>query len=525
MSLPKLPIDLQSFEIIQREGFLYVDKTQYIHRMMEEGRYYFLARPRRFGKTLMVSTLRNLFAGNREMFRTLWIDSHGNWSWEKYPVVLLDFNVISHDTPENFQTGVNCRLKRIGQEYDVTIHASLLKEQFEELILSLYKKTGQPAVILIDEYDKPIIDHLGKGDAALEIAKANRDILKSFLGTLKGADVASHTRFVFITGVSKFSRVSIFSDLNNLIDITMNPKYAGLLGYTQEELESCFPHHLKELAQTHGMAVPEVLSRLRLRYNGYRFSKNPVMVYNPFSVLRAFSNQAFDNYWFETGTPTFLINLMRERNYPLTEMENMEVGESIFSVYDLERLSIQALLFQTGYVTIKDVDDRLFTLGYPNQEVKTGFVESLLYSFAPPENADGISRFLLLGRYLNSEDLDMFFETINAIFASIPYTLKGEPNEAWFHTLFYLMVSASGAYTQCEVLTSRGRIDMMVQFPEKIWIMEFKCGQSAEAGIQQIHEKGYADSYRGLNRKLLLLGIGFDPKMRMVSDWKLESLS
>lgn len=524
MSLLKLPIDLQSFEIIQKEGFLYVDKTQYLHRMIEEGRYYFLARPRRFGKTLMVSTLRNLFNGNRELFRDLWIDSHGKWSWERFPVVLLDFNVIPGDTPEHFEIALDRRLTALAESHDIQLKEPLLGQRFEELILCLYQKTGQAVVILIDEYDKPIIDHLGKGGAAMETAKTNRDILKSFLGTLKGADVASHTRFVFITGVSKFSRVSIFSDLNNLIDITMNPKYAGLLGYTQEELESCFSYHLKELAQTHGMDVPDVLSRLRLRYNGYRFSKNPVMVYNPFSVLRAFSNQAFDNYWFETGTPTFLINLMRERNYPLPEMENMEVGESIFSVYDLERLSIQALLFQTGYVTIKDVEDRLFTLGYPNQEVKTGFVESLLYSFAPPENADGISRFLLLGRYLNSEDLDAFFETVNAIFASIPYTLKGEPNEAWFHTLFYLMVSASGAYTQCEVLTSRGRIDLVVQFPEKIWIMEFKCRQTAEAGIQQIHEKGYADSYRGLNRKLLLLGIGFDPKTRLVSDWKVEAL-
>ncbi len=523
MSLLKLPIDLQSFEIIQREGYLYVDKTQYIHRMMEEGRYYFLARPRRFGKTLMVSTLRNLFAGNRELFRDLWIDSHGDWSWERFPVVLLDFNGTSHDTSENFKISLDCRLKRIGLDYDLTLHASLLKERFEELILSLYKKTGQPVVILIDEYDKPIIDHLGKGAAALEIAKANRDILKSFLGTLKGADVASHTRFVFIAGVSKFSRVSIFSDLNNLIDITMNPKYAGLLGYTQEELESCFPHHLTELAQTHDTDLPDVLSRLRLRYNGYRFSRNTVMVYNPFSVLRAFSNQAFDNYRFETGTPTFLINLMRERNYPLPEMENLEVGESIFSVYDLDRLGVEALLFQTGYLTIRDVTDEIWRLGYPNLEVKCAFLKHLFHSFTTDLPGPEQSRFRNLAGYLKSEDLDAFFETVNAIFASIPYTLKGEPNDAWFHTLFYLMVSASGAYTQCEVLTSRGRIDLTVQFPEKIWIMEFKCRQTAEAGIKQIHEKGYSDSYRGLNRKLLLLGIGFDPKTRMVSDWKLES--
>ncbi len=523
MPLLKLPVDLQSFEIIRRDGYLYVDKTPWIHRMLEEGRYYFMARPRRFGKTLMVSTLRNLFAGHRDLFEGLWIDTHGNWNWETFPVILLDFNAISHDTQENFKAGLADRLRGIGKEFGVKVETSLLKEHFQKLILAVYEKTGMPVVFLIDEYDKPIIDHLGKGDAAMEIAKANRDTLKSFLGTLKSADVASHTRFVFITGVSKFSRVSIFSDLNNLIDITMSPKYADLFGYTQVELESCFPHNLKELAEAHNLDVQHVMERLRGRYDGYRFSKKVIRVYNPFSVLRAFNEKSFDNYWFESGTPTFLINLLHQGGYDLPEIEKMQVGEQIFSVYELERLSIQALLFQTGYVTIKDVHGRLFTLGYPNQEVKTSFVESLLYSFAPPEKADGVSRFLLLAEYLQAEDLDSFFETVNAIFATIPYTLKGEPNEAWFHTLFYLMVAASGAYTQSEVLTSRGRIDMVVHFPYKIYILEFKCSRTAEAGLKQIHEKGYADRYKGLGKKLLLLGIGFDPKNRQINDWKLET--
>jgi hypothetical protein len=524
MSLLKLPIDLQSFEIIRKEGFLYVDKTPWIHRMLEGGRYYFLARPRRFGKTLMVSTLRNLFAGNRELFKDLWIETHGNWSWETFPVILLDFNAITHDTPENFKAGLADRLNRIAEKAGMTSTGLLLKEQFQELILALNQKTGQPVVILIDEYDKPIIDHLGKGEAALQIAKENRDILKAFLGTLKGADVASYTRFVFITGVSKFSRVSIFSDLNNLIDITMEEGYAAVLGYTHDDVIRDFQAHLEELARGLNISSEEACRAVRSHYDGYRFSESELRVYNPFSLLRAFRERKLNNYWFETGTPTFLIHLLRERNYPLPDMENMEVARSIFSVYDLERLGVEALLFQTGYLTVKDVKDDMWRLGYPNLEVKCAFLKHLFYSFTEGLPGPDQSRFMRLSKYLQTEDLEAFFETVNAIFATIPYTLKGEPNEAWFHTLFYLMVSASGAQVQSEVLTSKGRVDLVVMFPDKIWIMEFKCNQSAAAGLEQIHAKGYSDPYRGLDKKLLLMGIGFDPKMRQVAEWQVEAV-
>ncbi len=524
MPLLKLPVDLQSFEIIRREGYLYVDKTPWIHRMLEEGRYYFIARPRRFGKTLMVSTLRNLFVGNRELFQGLWIDTHGNWNWEAFPVILLDFNAIPRDTPENFRLAIERRLTISAETQGITLSEHLLGQRFEEFILALYEQTGQPVVILIDEYDKPIIDHLGKGDATMEIAKANRDILKAFLGTLKGADVASHTRFVFITGVSKFSRVSIFSDLNNLIDITMEDGYADIMGYTHDEVLRDFQAPLENLAGALMVSEEEACELLRRHYDGYRFAESEVQVYNPFSVLRAFRENKLNNYWFETGTPTFLIHLLREQNYPLPDMENMEVTKSIFSVYDLERLGVEALLFQTGYLTVKDVKDDMWRLGYPNLEVKCAFLKHLFYSFTEGLPGPDQSRFMRLSKYLQAEDLDSFFETVNAIFATIPYTLKGEPNEAWFHTLFYLMAAASGAYAQSEVLTSRGRIDMVVHFPDKIYILEFKCSQTAEAGLKQIREKGYADPYKGLGKKLLLMGIGFDPKSRQVAGWKLETI-
>ncbi len=522
MSLLKLPIDLQSFEIIRQEGFLYVDKTPYIQRMLDEGRYYFMARPRRFGKTLMVSTLRNLFSGRKELFEGLWIAQHSQWDWKQHPVIQLDFNTIPRETPEELKLALERRLEKSAEESGIQIKEPLLGQRFEELILALYKQTGQPVVILIDEYDKPIIDHLGKGDAAMEIAKANRDILKAFLGTLKGADVASHTRFVFITGVSKFSRVSIFSDLNNLIDITMDDRYAAMMGYTHEELVRDFQAYLEKMGRSLNVSMEEACDLLRLHYDGYRFAEAEVKVYNPFSLLRSFREAKLDNYWFETGTPTFLINLLRERNYPLPNIDHMEVAKSIFSVYDLENLGAEALLFQTGYLTVKGVKDDMWRLGYPNLEVKCAFLKHLFYSFTQGLPGPEQSRFMRLSRYLQTEDLDAFFDTVNAIFASIPYTLKGEPNEAWFHTLFYLMVSASGVQVESEVLTSQGRIDLVVMFPDKIWIMEFKCNQSAEAGLRQIHEKGYADRYKGLGRKVLLLGIGFDPRTRQVAGWQVE---
>ncbi len=522
--LQKLPIDQSSFEIIREDNLLYVDKTRYIHEMLETGRYFFMSRPRRFGKSLMVSALKCFFRNRKELFDGLWIAGHGDWKWEEYPVIVFDFSRISHDNPEMFRTGLAISLADTAQYYGISLKKPLLREQFGELILSLSEKTGKPAVILIDEYDKPVIDHLGKGEEALEIAKANRDILKYFLGTMKGGDVTPHIRFVFITGVSKFTRVSIFSDLNNLNDLSMNGSYAAMFGYTQEELETCFMPQIAQLAGKSGMSETAAMTQLAEYYDGYRFSEENIRVYNPFSVLRAISRLKFGNYWFETGTPAFLVNMLREMDYHLPDIEKLNVSEQIFSVYDLERLNPEALLFQTGYLTIHDVRGRIFQIGYPNREVKLSFLESLIYSFSPKDSYSEMSRFLLLAEYLEAEDFKSFFETVNAIFASVSHTLKTEKNEAYFHTLFYLMVSASGSSVQSEVLTSRGRIDMVVEFADKIFIMEFKCGHSAQAALKQIHEKGYADMYAQKGKKRVLMGINFSTEKRAADEWKYEIL-
>jgi len=519
--LQNLPIGESSFENIRQDNRLYVDKTRHIFQLADEGKYYFLSRPRRFGKSLTVSTLKCLFQGRKELFGGLWVCEHGDWEWKKHPVILLDFNEISHDTPENLRTGLESSLKNTGQIHEIRLNQTLLKEQFKELILSLYKKTGMPVVILIDEYDKPLIDHLGKGDKALETAKANREILKYFFGVIKGGEVSPVLRFVFITGVSKFSRVSIFSELNNLKDLTMNRHYADMLGYTQPELESDFEEYICRFAEECNQTREQIIEKMKLHYNGYRFSEKDIRVYNPFSVLKSLDEMAFKNYWFETGTPTFLVNLLKENNWYLPKIEDMKATEAVFSVYELERLQVEALLFQTGYVTIRDIQGRLYTFDYPNQEVKTAFLEILFHSYTQGLR-DG-SLFVLIAEYLHAEDFSSFIGTMSAIFASIPYSLETKRDEAYFHTIFYLMVCASGVNARSEVLTCEGRIDLTVEFPDKVFIIEFKCGQSADAAIQQIKNKSYDVKYRQTGKKIFLMGINFDSEKHNISEWKTDS--
>jgi len=521
--LKRLPVGIQALETFISRNCVYVDKTEHILRLTDEGMFYFLSRPRRFGKSLLVSVLKCLFQAKRELFDGLRIAEPGRWEWEEHPVIIIDFNGITHDTPENFRLSLTESLTRMAQEHGITLENSLPKGKFGELITGLSGKTGMPVVILVDEYDKPIIDYLGKGDAAMETARANRDILKSLFGVLKGTDISPLLRFVFITGVSKFSKVSIFSELNNLEDITMNPDYADLFGYTREELKACFEPYIAAFAREKGMTEAEVREKLEYHYDGYRFSAGDTKVYNPFSVLSSLKQRNFGNYWFETGTPTFLVNLLRERQWHLPELEALEVAEEVFSTYDIDCLKPEALLFQTGYATIHDLQDGIYTLGYPNGEVKNAFLRQILFSVTQGMSGSGISKFILLSKYLREEDFDAFFETVTAIFSAIPYALNARRDEAYFHTMFYLMVSASGADVGNEVLTCRGRIDLVAEFRDSVHIMEFKCNRSAKAAIKQIRKKGYADRYRQGGKKIFLLGVNFSTERRVPAEWKAET--
>lgn len=517
----KLPVDVQSFEVMRTQDYLYVDKTRHIYRMVTEGTFYFLSRPRRFGKSLLVSTLKCLFQGRKELFEGLWIAEQCDWDWQEFPVITIDFNTIPGKTPEELQQGLLFHLKKTAQHYGITLEAPLLDLQFEELILSLAKAANQQVVIVIDEYDKRIIEHLGRGTEHLDLAKGNRDILKSFFGILKGQSIADKLRLVFITGVSRFSKVSLFSDLNNLRDLSMVDAYVDMLGYTQEELEGVFAEQIQDLARKVGWSSARVLDMLVQKYNGYRFSNAPVRLYNPFSVLNAFKDLEFRDYWFESATPSFLVNLLRQEDYNLPQIEGLEVSRTIFTSFELESLWPEALLYQTGYLTIQDVQDEIYTLNYPNQEVKHAFTEALLLGLTAKRHPAVSSQVLKLPRYLRQEDFHAFFETMQAIFASIPYDIASKRDEAYFHTIFYLMMSASGMVeVQSSVLTSDGRIDLVVQFPEKIYIIEFKCNQSADIALQQIHARGYADRYRHSGKPITLIDVNFNQEKRNLEQWK-----
>lgn len=507
---------------MRRQGFVYVDKTEWIHQLVTEGMYYFLARPRRFGKSLLVSTIKCLFEARRELFVGLWIDASNRWDWLPHPVVLLDFNGIALDTPEHLQSGLSFRLEQMAEGAGMTLKSPSLIERFGELIEGLCRKSGQSVVVLIDEYDKPIVEHIGRGVAGLTVARANRDILRAFFGVLKESRVAASLRFVLLTGVTRFSRVSIFSALNSLQDISQSRQYAALLGYTKSELLESFQEHIMRLSEAIDLSPERALQALEQHYDGYRFSTSPQRVYNPFSTLNALKDLELRNFWFETGTPSFLVNLLKQEGYNPAELENRQVDQAIFNTFDLDCLTPEALLFQTGYLTISDVESGIYTLDYPNQEVKTSFTRALLFGADGPETVAS-SHVLRLSRYLQNENLMDFFAALRAIFASIPYDIQTKRDEGYYHTICYLALSASGGDARSSVLTSRGRIDMVMAFSDLIYVIEFKCGQSALDALQQIRKKGYAEAFRSSGKKVILLGIKFSIEERNVEEWAIES--
>lgn len=521
-----LPLAVQDFAQMITGNFVYVDKTRHVYEMAHVPQaYYFLSRPRRFGKTLLVSTLKALFEGRKELFKGLWIEN-SDWAWKPHPVVQIDFNGIDATEAAILEKSLSVVLDKIAEPHGILLTSDILTNRFVELFVELHKKRQEKVVVLVDEYDKPIITHLGQGETGLQTAHANREVLKKFFGVLKEAEVSARLRLVFITGVSKFSKVSIFSDLNNLEDLSMQTEYADLLGYTDDELTKHFSDYLPALAAVNGQSVDECLVDLQTWYNGYRFSRQATKVYNPFSILNVLKTRFFKNYWFETGTPSFLAQLIKEKDYSIPNFENLEVPETTFSTYELENLRLEALLFQSGYLTIHGFDEFLYKLGYPNQEVKTSFLSYLYDNLITMADTTLKAQYIRLHQYLAREDMPSFIETINAILSSIPYPqFQGQKtpaaNEHFYHTVFYLMLSASGVLVRTEPLSAHGRIDIAVEFKDKVYVVELKCNQSAGEAIRQIHEKRYHESYLHSGRRIYLVGINFDTQARAITDWKL----
>lgn len=518
MSKTKLPIGIQDFETIITNDYIYVDKTQIIYKLITEGKPYFLSRPRRFGKSLLISTLHALFSGRRALFKDLWIDG-SDWGWETYPIIHLDMSTINNRTPERFEHDLIRSLNFIASQNNLNLIEGSAANCLENLIQQMSRE--QKVVVLIDEYDKPLIDRLDD----LDTAKAIRDILREVYTILKAED--NNLKFVFLTGVTKFSKVSVFSGMNNLVDITMLNQYSALLGYTKAELDRYFSRQISEIAKKRDLDIDECYRLIKEWYNGYLFSDEGEFVYNPFSVLSFLQGQKFDAHWFETGTPTFLIKLIQKREFDLIDLEQYEVSNAAFSTFEIEELPTIPLLYQTGYLTIKQYDPEFnrYRLGFPNREVGIAFSERLITYFATgkAKAEDYLSQ---LYRNISATEWDFthFFSILSELLALIPYDLYLK-QEKHFQSLFYIIIKLAGFNISAEVHTQRGRVDAVLEGKDKIIIFEFKLDATAQIAMEQIKQKQYYQLFADSDLPIYLVGINFDGKARQMNDWLVEKMS
>ncbi|NBU98788.1 MAG: AAA family ATPase [Spirochaetia bacterium] len=504
-----LPIGIQTFRDIIEGGYLYIDKTQYLYNLAHNSKgAYFLSRPRRFGKSLMLSTFEEIFLGNKDLFKDLWI-YNSDFPWNKYPVIRFDFSKQKAMTTDALVEFIQNQLNYIASDYSITLSKEYYYERFEELIkkLSLIGKV----VILIDEYDKPIIDHLEE----TEKAKDFREVMKGFFTVLKGND--AYIRFLLLTGVSKFSKAGVFSNLNHLEDITMRDETSSLLGMTEEELRVYFPDYIKEVSIQEEKTFEDTLKKIKYWYNGYLFSINGVPVYNPFSFLLLLNSKQFKHHWFETGTPEFLTKLILQNNYDILEFP-LHVEEIAFSSYEVDDLSLTSLLFQTGYLTIKDYDRELlvYTLDYPNFEVRQAFSNFLLRKIEKNRLSD--SYLIKMIQTIQKDDLELCISHLRTIFSNIDYDLH-LANEKYYQTIFYLIFSLLGMKIKAEVKTNIGRIDVVID-SNSIYILEFKLNGTKEEALTQIKTKKYYEPFLNLGKTLYLVGLEF--KERNVGDYVVE---
>jgi hypothetical protein len=523
-----LPVGIQDFPDIRERGFVYVDKTARAYELITgSGKAFFLSRPRRFGKSLLCSTLGAIFEGRRELFgeiagRPALAVNSLDWEWKAHPVIYLDLNPGDHSKGTDVLSEVlQSQLENAARRYKVALRGQFAPVRFGNLIVDLHERFGEKAVVIIDEYDKPLTSTLDKQDVHIEL----RDALKAFYGVLKSYD--AHLRFVFITGVSKFSHVSIFSDLNQLTDLTLDPRYADICGLTQDELEADFGPEIGDVLEKTGRNREVYLDELRRFYNGYRFSKAPLTVYNVFGLLKHFnSGGEFSGHWYESGTPSFLVELIAKRKINILELGNMQVRAGDFGNYDIDNMLPAPLLCQTGYLTIAAYDEKLqrFTLDYPNEEVRASFAESLVKHAlsVPPERADAL--YIKLTDALYAGDVDAALSAIKHFLSAVPYELISE-RERYFQTVVHLIFAMLGFDCRTEEKIATGRIDMVVKTPDFVYCFEFKLDGSAKAALAQIDGKEYAVPWTGGGKRVFKVGVNFDSKKKNIKEWVSEPSS
>lgn len=515
MNRKLFPIGIQNFEKLRKEGFSYVDKTRYVYNLVKSGSYYFLSRPRRFGKSLLLSTIEAYFQGKRELFKDLEIEQLER-DWNVYPILHLDLNTQKYDSSERLVAKLEGALEDWEAIYGNTYSGRTLGMRFEGVIKLARRQTGSRVVILVDEYDKPLLQSIGNEPLQDDI----RDILKEFYSALKSCD--GDIQFAMLTGVTKFGKVSVFSDLNNLEDISMLPAYSEVCGITESEIRDNFESDVALLAQSVGMTYEGVFDELRTRYDGYRFCEDGKGLYNPFSLLNALKNLKLKNYWFETGTPTYLVDLLRKSHYSLQGIESVEAREDVLNSVDTATANPISMIYQSGYLTIKDYDSRFgfYTLGFPNKEVKEGFMYFLLPAYVGDrENKSQfeISQFV---NEVESGNVDGFMTRLKSFFADIPYEQTPTRwRELNYQNVMFIVCKLMGLYVKTEYHTSQGRIDMLVETDRYVFVMEFKPDGSAEDAIAQIEARNYVLPFVAGGKKVFKIGVNFSSKTNTIERW------
>lgn len=526
----KYPVGVQSFDKLRKDGYLYIDKTPLIYKMITEGCPYFLSRPRRFGKSLLISTLQAVFEGRRELFEAfttengieqpqLFIATTG-WQWEKYPIVRFDFSSGDLVTIEQLDTLIDQTLKSYEQQCGITPDVDDANIRMANLMRTLHKQTGKRVVVLVDEYDNFILHSLGDS----EKVRQARHRFQNVFGPLKAED--DHLQFAFITGISKFSQMGIFSKLNNLKNISMQAAYECICGISEEELTTKMQVDIERLGTENGLSHDEMLVELKQMYDGYHFSRNMTDVYNPYSLMKVFDSGEITKYWFDSATPSALLDMLRQMPpLSLTDVDGIRCPDTAF---DLPFDSYQAplpVLYQSGYLTIKDYQPsrQMFTLGFPNQEVRTGFADSL-FQIVTNTQSGNTGRNVFLDAYydfVEDNDLSKFIEAIKSLYASLPYQWeKDNRNEHYYHAVLYTLLTAFGADIRAEEPTAKGSADLTLCMPKGIYVMELKYEKPVAEALEQIDRKGYAEKYRLDGRPVTKVAICFSGEERNISDWQ-----
>lgn len=508
------PIGIQNFEKIRKEGFLYIDKTELIYQLVKTGNYYFLSRPRRFGKSLLLSTLEAYFMGKKELFEGLAIEKLEK-EWIQYPIIHLDLNAKKFDAEEDLIRLVDRQLLVYEAKYGSSSADQTIDDRFFTLIRLAYEKTGQRVVILIDEYDKPMLQTLDNE----RLQQDYRDTLKAFYGVMKSMD--GYIKFAFLTGVTKFGKVSVFSDLNNLDDISMRKPFISICGISENELHRYFDTDIQELSSALDLSYEETCKELKKRYDGYHFVPDSPGIYNPFSLLNTFKYLQFGSYWFETGTPTYLVELLKRANYNLYNMAHTETDADVLNSIDSTSTNPVPVIYQNGYLTIKGYNHEfgIYRLGFPNQEVEEGFMKFLLPFYTHTDKVDSSFQIQKFVHEVRNGDYEAFFRRLQSLFADTPYELVRDL-ELHYQNVLFIVFKLIGFYVKAEYHTSEGRIDLLLQTDRFIYLMEFKLDGTADEALRQIEEKGYALPFTSDPRKLFRIGVNFSSKTRNMERWR-----